>query len=126
MLQQTVHIVTTGLYKVKYTNILFTSSRDAASNFNDLVILEARQCFWYFPFRNVTCQMCKIPTLENADLCNVTLIYTYIYLFIYTQEPGVAWWQRHFTSSRKVPESIPCGVTGDFFLWHPTIPCARG
>jgi hypothetical protein len=37
--------------------------------------------------------------------------------------PGVAQWLRHYATSRKVPGSIPGGVTGDFFPWQPTIPC---
>jgi hypothetical protein len=32
----------------------------------------------------------------------------------------------HCDTSRKVPASIPGGVTWNFFPWHPTIPCARG
>ena len=40
--------------------------------------------------------------------------------------PGVAQWLRHCAASRTVPESIPGGVTGDFFPWLSTEPCALG
>ena len=33
--------------------------------------------------------------------------------------PGVALWLRHCATSRTVPESIPCGVTGDLFSVAP-------
>ena len=40
----------------------------------------------------------------------VFLHYIYIYIYIY-MGPGVALWLRHCATSRKVPGSIPGGVT---------------
>jgi hypothetical protein len=49
-----------------------------------------------------------------------------IKLYMQLHGPGAVQWLRRYATSRKVPGTIPGRVTGDFFLRHPTSPCARG
>jgi hypothetical protein len=50
----------------------------------------------------------------NFLLFPITLISRNILLYVIERGPGVAYWLRRCATSRKVPGSIPGGVTGFF------------
>ena len=59
------------------------------------------------------CKVTYIPTVTIVT--NVALVIKF----------ATVTWLRRCATSRTVPGSIPCGVTGDFFPWFlPTKPCA--
>ena len=122
------HILTTGFSTVPANNDNTSLARQY--NFRHLlVVLRIHRTI----FRDV-------PTSEGVHSVSVILISVSVSQYNNnnnnnnnnnTQQycllgTGVAQWLRHCATSRTVSGSIPGGVTGDFFPWLPTEPCALG